>query len=143
MSCITTTALRKDGRDDNIPASYCPICTFVFYGTQMATFLEVIGAILMKSRHSILIVVVLSTLCVLPCSIQLGLADSLFDEIRIKAGQGQAEAQYQLGRMYDNGQGVTQDYKEAAKWYRMAAEQGNSMAQNSIGSITHNPSCHL
>ena len=29
-----------------------------------------------------------------------------------------------LGIMYDNGQGVPQDYKEAVKWYRLAAEQG-------------------
>ena len=26
--------------------------------------------------------------------------------------------------MYDNGQGVPQDYKTAVKWYRLAAEQG-------------------
>ena len=26
--------------------------------------------------------------------------------------------------MYANGEGVVQDYKEAVKWYRKAAEQG-------------------
>jgi len=26
--------------------------------------------------------------------------------------------------MYANGEGVLQDYKEAVKWYRLAAEQG-------------------
>tara|TARA_Y100000588_G_C13824654_1_gene740888 strand:+ start:510 stop:737 length:228 start_codon:yes stop_codon:yes gene_type:complete len=29
-----------------------------------------------------------------------------------------------LGVMYDKGKGVTQDYQEAMKWYRKAAEQG-------------------
>ena len=29
--------------------------------------------------------------------------------------------------MYDNGEGVPQDYKEAVKWYRLAAEQGDAM----------------
>ena len=35
--------------------------------------------------------------------------------------------------MYDNGEGVPQDYKEARKWYRLAAEQGDAGAQNNLG----------
>ena len=38
---------------------------------------------------------------------------------------GDAFAQYALGGMYQHGQGVPQDYKEAVKWYRLAAEHGN------------------
>ena len=38
------------------------------------------------------------------------------------AEQGYAGAQYNLGLIYANGKGVTQDYKEAVKWYRKAAE---------------------
>ncbi len=34
---------------------------------------------------------------------------------------------------YFNGQGVPQDYKEAASWYRKAAESGNAEAQNNLG----------
>ena len=37
------------------------------------------------------------------------------------------------GYMYDKGQGVPQDYTEAVKWYRRAAEQGDAYAQNSLG----------
>ena len=36
--------------------------------------------------------------------------------------------------LYDNGQGVPQDYAEAVRWYRKAAEQGHSDAQFSLGS---------
>ena len=43
--------------------------------------------------------------------------------------QGNAEAQFNLGRMYANGRGVSQDYKEAVKWYQLAEEQGNAEAQ--------------
>jgi hypothetical protein len=32
--------------------------------------------------------------------------------------------------MYDKGKGVPQDYKIAVKWYRLAAEQGNAIAQS-------------
>ncbi|WP_419636494.1 tetratricopeptide repeat protein, partial [Thiolapillus sp.] len=40
------------------------------------------------------------------------------------AKQGDARAQYALGVLYDNGQGVGQNFKEAMKWFRKAAEQG-------------------
>ena len=35
--------------------------------------------------------------------------------------------------MYRTGLGVRQDYAEAVKWYRKAAEQGDADAQNSLG----------
>ena len=45
-------------------------------------------------------------------------------EWRPLAEQGHAAAQYNLGLMYDNGEGVAQDDGKAVKWYRLAAEQG-------------------
>lgn len=48
------------------------------------------------------------------------------------ADQGDSEAQYNLGVMYNNGQGVPQDYAEAVKWYRLAAEQGLKEAQGGL-----------
>jgi hypothetical protein len=38
------------------------------------------------------------------------------------ADQGVAQAQFFLGTMYENGKGVAQDYGEAMKWYRLAAD---------------------
>ena len=35
--------------------------------------------------------------------------------------------------MYDHGQGVPQDYAEAVKWYRLAADQGYAVAQYNLG----------
>ena len=35
--------------------------------------------------------------------------------------------------MYLNGQGVRQDYAEAVKWSRRAADQGNAAAQLNLG----------
>jgi len=46
---------------------------------------------------------------------------------------GHADAQYNLGVMYEKGRGVTQDYKEAFKWYRLAANQGVANAQFNLG----------
>lgn len=45
------------------------------------------------------------------------------------ANNGHPEAQYSLGIMYENGEGVAKDPVEAAKWYRKAAEQGHASAQ--------------
>ena len=53
--------------------------------------------------------------------------------LRNKAEAGDATGQFVLGTMYDKGQGVEQDYGEAAKWYRKAAEHGRVEAQYQIG----------
>jgi TPR repeat protein len=37
--------------------------------------------------------------------------------------------------MYAGGQGVAQDYREAVKWYRSAAEQGIASAQIVLGGM--------
>jgi TPR repeat protein len=52
---------------------------------------------------------------------------------RSLAEQGDADAQYNLGVMYSNGDGVPRDYAEAMKWQRKAAEQGNGNAQFNLG----------
>ena len=54
---------------------------------------------------------------------------------RLSAEQGLAQAQYNLGQMYYDGQGVPQDYKEAVKWYRLSAEQGYIAAQYNLGTM--------
>lgn len=48
------------------------------------------------------------------------------------ADQGNANAQYFLGVMYDGGWGVLQDYAAAASWYQKAADQGNANAQHNL-----------
>ena len=49
------------------------------------------------------------------------------------AEQGDADAQFNLGVMYDKGEGVPQDDKTAVKWYRLAAEQRHASAQFILG----------
>jgi TPR repeat protein len=84
-----------------------------------------------------------SGVCLLVCLAVAGLAlpaPSSADtrspaEIRTKAEQGDSAAQFNLGVMYAKGQGVGQDYMEAAKWYRKAAEQGYAPAQCKLGTM--------
>ena len=58
-------------------------------------------------------------------------------EVRPLAEQGNADAQSNLGKMYNYGKGVPQDYKEAVRWYRLAAAQGHAAAQYKLGSMYH------
>jgi TPR repeat protein len=46
---------------------------------------------------------------------------------------GDAEAQYLIAYMYDQGKDIPQDDAEAVKWYRKAADQGNGPAQHILG----------
>lgn len=56
-------------------------------------------------------------------------------QYRRDAIKGDATAQFNLGVMYANGEGVPQDYNEALKWYRKSAEQDNAGAYNNIGTM--------
>jgi uncharacterized protein len=49
------------------------------------------------------------------------------------AEQGNAQAQYRLGKMANLGQGRPPDKKEAARWFHLAAEQGLAAAQGALG----------
>ena len=49
------------------------------------------------------------------------------------AVQGNPVAQNLVGVMYDNGQGVPQDYAQAVVWFRKAATQGFAVAEDNLG----------
>lgn len=53
--------------------------------------------------------------------------------LHTRAAQGNADAQYNLGTLYEKGQSVPQDYATARRWYEQAAAQGNADAQGSLG----------
>ena len=57
------------------------------------------------------------------------------------AERGNSEAQHWLGNMYNFGKGVHKNYKEAAKWYKLATEQGNLDAQSSLDLLYWGWSC--
>lgn len=49
------------------------------------------------------------------------------------AEKGDARAQFSVGVMYNQGQGVAQDVKQAIAWWEKAAEQGHPEAQDNLG----------
>ena len=56
-----------------------------------------------------------------------------FEEWLPLAELGDAEAQFNLGVLYDEGAGVESDLATAAGWYRKAAAQGFIDAQTNLG----------
>jgi TPR repeat protein len=54
-------------------------------------------------------------------------------ELKPLAEEGSELAQAELGNMYAAGRGVPQDYKEAMKWWLLAAKQGYAVAQSNLG----------
>ena len=55
-------------------------------------------------------------------------ADKL-SELQMKAEDGDASAQLHLGLIFYNGQGVTQNYVQAHKWWNISAADGNEQAR--------------
>jgi hypothetical protein len=51
------------------------------------------------------------------------------------ANRGNAEARYNLGVIYEHGDGVLQNWVKAAKWYHLAADQGYAAAQSNLGAM--------
>ena len=64
---------------------------------------------------------------------QLDFSELDADSLKIYADAGNADAQSNLGVMYERGEGVRQDYTQARHWYEKAAKQGNAMAQSNLG----------
>jgi hypothetical protein len=56
-----------------------------------------------------------------------------FNEVKLTAIDGDADAQFQLAGLYARGDVVEQNLAEAVKWYRKAAEQGHDSAQYKLG----------
>ena len=64
--------------------------------------------------------------------------ETALNEWRPLAEQGNADAQFCLGVMYQRGHGVPQDYQQALHWYEKAAAQGHVGAQFNLGLLYQN-----
>ena len=57
-------------------------------------------------------------------------AEDRVTDLITRAQNGDVAAQFDLGLMYSNGNGVPKDSSEAVKWFRKAAEHGNTSANS-------------
>ena len=73
------------------------------------------------------------TSCLITCS--QGVAQDYAEAVRLwrlAAAQGLADAQFNLGYIFENGLGVARDIAEAILWYRLAAAQGDIFAEGQL-----------
>src|SRR5215468_2523412 len=56
-------------------------------------------------------------------------------ELQPLAKAGDPKAERLLGKMYSDGLGVEQDYKQAALWYQRSANQGYAAAMADLGDL--------
>ena len=57
--------------------------------------------------------------------------------VKIKAEQGDADAQYALGYMYYYGSGIEQNKRLGAQWIKRSAIQGQVLAKQALSIISH------
>ena len=54
------------------------------------------------------------------------------------ADQGYVGAQYNIGLLYENGEGVKRDFSQARAWYQKAADQGYKDAEAALKRLAAN-----
>ena len=59
-------------------------------------------------------------------------------DLRTMAESGDPHVQFSLGSQYEEGEDIARDVKEAAKWYRKAADQGLATAQFKLAKMYDN-----
>jgi TPR repeat protein len=57
------------------------------------------------------------------------------DDLTLSAESGDAASQYQLGTLYDEGDGIDENNEKAVEWYRKSAEQGYAKAQGYLSQM--------
>lgn len=84
----------------------------------------------------------LTTTSLLFLSSLIAFADVEFDSTKLRAEKGDIEAQIDLARMYESGEGAPKDTAKAAEWtanaiqlLRKAAEKGDVEAHKRLGDV--------
>ena len=83
-----------------------------------------------------LIPIIITVVAFLEASLRLGAnegANDFIEPVLAAADNGNATAQALVGTMYYYGYGLSQDYKKALFWYKLAAEFGEVSAQATLG----------
>jgi TPR repeat protein len=66
---------------------------------------------------------------------QKGNYEKAIEEWRPLADAGDSSAQFNIGLMYHDGQGVPQDFSRAAEWFQRSADQDYAKAQLNLGAL--------
>lgn len=64
---------------------------------------------------------------------ELGQHELAFDYYLKSANLGNSDAQYRLGKAYDEGLGVQQSYSDSFQWFLLSANNNNPNGINAVG----------
>ncbi len=64
---------------------------------------------------------------------KLSAEQTTFEQMLSEAERGDAQAQFQIGELYDAGKGVRRDISQAFKWWLESANQGYGPAEHNVG----------
>jgi tetratricopeptide (TPR) repeat protein len=118
--------------------SACPHCgkIITLERPQMATPSRLVRRVVIGAGAGLILMLVAISL-LSPATKSPSLSEgsvSMPDEnVRRTPEKGDAQAQFETGEKYENGEGVPKDYGEALKWYRKAAGQNYATAQYRVG----------
>jgi uncharacterized protein len=86
----------------------------------------------MEKRLNLLTLAIgLVALCIVACSDRSDV--TLFQKLLVKAEQGSAPAQYNLGMLYNNGIGTVRDPHRAFEWFEKSAASGDPLGSYKVG----------
>jgi len=89
----------------------------------------------MRTPHKQTFLQLLLVLGLCPTLPAIAASNGEFDALLRQAEDGSVEAQYEVGRLYYNGEGIPQDRGEALKWFLKAGEQQHAQAAFALGTI--------
>lgn len=82
-------------------------------------------------RRRLLVLICCRTLCAAsPVAAQ---SPGLQAKLEVLASKGNAEAEYNLGMLHNNGIGTREDRQKAFKWFKAGAAHGNALAAYKLG----------
>lgn len=126
----------KCGHQLDTNVSVCPECGTAVSLRKKTNSIKVLAILFVITAGLILAIVIRTHEPVVLIDSTPAVAPAIdLQKTKTQAEGGDPKAQNLLGEVYAKGQGVPQDYKEAAKWYRLAAEQGDADAENHIAQL--------
>ena len=134
---MALTTCSKCGKEISGAATVCPECGARVSSCNKMNLVKLVGILLVCALAGLILAIFLQTRepTVSTASSSRVVPVPDFQTTKAKADAGDASAENLLAEMYSKGMGAPQDYKEAAKWYRLAADQGHASAQKHLGEL--------
>jgi len=133
---MALTKCANCGHSIDYTVSVCPECGTPVSNRKSNSRTKLFAVIIVVAAGLILAIFIQTCEPVVPMDSNPAVAPAAdLQKTKTQAEGGDPNAQNLLGEMYSKGNGAPQDYKEAAKWYRLAADQGHALGQKHLSEL--------